>query len=126
MLTMGNNYGNQILTYFIQAYPSGLIKIGITTNIDQRFSGLTSGCSEKLQILGLFSGDREREFHKKFAAHHAHHEWFFPGEPILSFIRFSAKYPVDKHHGEAEPHHHDRRLRRGWVSPLFRTKDLIL
>lgn len=63
--------------YFI-ASESGPIKIGIAVSPDKRLRGLQTGHHERLELLATCEGgqERERDYHKRFAAHRLHGEWF--------------------------------------------------
>lgn len=57
----------------------GLLKIGYTRNLYQRFNRLKSNFGlYKLEILATARGGncRERYYHRKFAEHHRGNEWF--------------------------------------------------
>lgn len=64
--------------YFVEAVGLDLIKIGVASDVDARFSALQSGSPVPLRLLGTVPGDRklERLFHGLFAAHRTHGEWF--------------------------------------------------
>ena len=74
-----------------------LIKIGTTTNVEQRMKGIARGDTKgadwlelgigNLSLLGYIEGDREveRHLHKSFAKHRAGGEWFWY-EPIAKHI----------------------------------------
>jgi Meiotically up-regulated gene 113 len=68
--------------YFVHA--AGLIKIGLSKNIAARLEDLRTACPVDLTLLYfVHDGDRtqERRFHRRFAAHHSHREWFrYEGE----------------------------------------------
>lgn len=73
--------------YFIEA-ETGLIKIGASHNPDQRIKELRAMSPVKLTILATVSGriGDERAYHKQFAAHRSHGEWFHPHPDILAEI----------------------------------------
>jgi hypothetical protein len=76
------------VVYFIQAESGGLIKIGKTANLRQRFKAIQSNCPQKLRILAIVSQDTytEVELHVRFAEYRKHGEWFESHEDILAFI----------------------------------------
>lgn len=78
----------QIATvYFIQS-ETGLIKIGASHDPGQRIKALQAMSPAKLTILATVSGHigDERAYHKQFAAHRSHGEWFHPHPDILAEI----------------------------------------
>jgi hypothetical protein len=62
--------------YFIAG--GGLIKIGVTVDVDERLQRLRLSCPVELRHFGSFPGTQntERELHKKFAHIRHHGEWF--------------------------------------------------
>ncbi len=76
--------------YFIQADPGHLIKIGFSRDYPEvRLSSHRVSCPVQLRRLGFIIGTMglERQIHRFFAAARSHGEWFFPGVPILDFIK---------------------------------------
>lgn len=76
--------------YFVQSEFNNLIKIGYTTTpVKQRIDGLRGMCAAPITLLGSMPGNTiiEGEMHYKFRHLHAHHEWFYPGEELLAFIK---------------------------------------
>ncbi len=73
--------------YFI-ASESGPIKIGIAGNPCDRLKGLQTSHHERLAILVVCDGgaDQERAYHRQFAAHRLHGEWFERHPDILAEI----------------------------------------
>jgi hypothetical protein len=71
--------------YFIEA-ENGLIKIGHTASIRERFKKLNTAVPMQLTILGLVPGDQALEFalHKRFAAHRVTGEWFQANDELRS------------------------------------------
>ena len=75
-------------TYFIQGAQTGLVKIGRTSlRIGYRFTALQVGSPDLLILLKITEGDREKEFHKRFAHLRQHGEWFTPAPELLEFIK---------------------------------------
>lgn len=73
--------------YFIQA-ATGQIKIGIAANPAARLRDLQVGSPVALSLLCECEGGRpqEREYHRRFAAHRLHGEWFAPHQEIIAEI----------------------------------------
>lgn len=65
------------LVYFIQA-ETGQIKIGVARDIEKRFAALQTMSPVKLTLVAQCEGGQPAEFayHKRFAAHRLHGEWF--------------------------------------------------
>jgi T5orf172 domain len=74
-------------TYFIQGEKTGLIKIGKSRDLPQRFKDLQAASPDILVVLKSHKGDVERTLHKAFASLRLHGEWFTPGQELLDFIR---------------------------------------
>ena len=73
--------------YFIQD-EDGFIKIGFTTNLDQRLSSLRTAARQRLTLLATeeATAQRERDLHRRFAAHRVRREWFRPDLELRSLI----------------------------------------
>ena len=84
------NCGRPVLStgflYFVQA--GDAIKIGCTQNPKKRFAQMQTGCPKKIVVLCALEGSAwlERFYHRKFAAHRLHGEWFDPHPDILAEI----------------------------------------
>lgn len=76
-----------ILTYFIQAGDTGLIKIGVTTDFEKRLRSLETMSPVPLRILGVVRGDIEAECHTALAKWRQHGEWFEPTSEVFDFLR---------------------------------------
>lgn len=65
------------IAYFLHGV-EGFVKIGFTGDFARRALAIQPGCPEPLQLLAYTSGGRatEREYHRRFAVHRAHGEWF--------------------------------------------------
>ena len=73
--------------YFIGG-EDGPIKIGSSNSPLERIATFQTGSPVILRIHALTHGgvDAEREYHKRFAAHRLHGEWFEPHPDILAEI----------------------------------------
>jgi hypothetical protein len=72
--------------YFVQA-PCGSIKIGRARNVEFRIRELQCANPQKLTLLAVaLDGNREAEYHRRFAEHRMQGEWFQPHADILAEI----------------------------------------
>jgi len=67
-------------TYFIQGKLTRLIKIGMAINPEARLRALQAMSPDKLILLHVVDGYRERELHYRFDIQRSHGEWFYPEE----------------------------------------------
>ena len=74
--------------YALQAVVSGLVKVGITTDIKKRKRDLQNGCGQSLNLLMLVEGttELEKSIHSAFKDHRLEGEWFKPDDVLLAFI----------------------------------------
>jgi hypothetical protein len=88
-----------VAVYFAQAKHSGEVKIGFSTNVDNRLYALANQRWTTMTLLGWVPGGPkvEREMHAKFDAFALGHEWFNPAPELLSFVETSTRHdnPVD-------------------------------
>jgi hypothetical protein len=65
------------VVYFVQA-ECGVIKIGTTGDLEWRMKSLQGQSPVPLTLLATVRGNRakEHEYHRQFAAHRLHGEWF--------------------------------------------------
>jgi hypothetical protein len=79
--------------YFARA--AGLIKVGSTNSLRQRWIALQCFCPVKVELLLAIEGDGrlERIIHHKFAHLHDHQEWFRPEPELLGFIDDQSRGP---------------------------------
>lgn len=80
--------------YFIQAAEgTRRIKIGISTDVKNRFASIQACCSETLEMLGIIPGtfDLEKEWHRTFNKFRHHNEWFNPEPELLDAINKTLK-----------------------------------
>lgn len=78
------------VVYFVK--PVGMpgpIKIGYTANTAKRVEGLTVWSPFKLEVLHTVPGNMKLEMkvHAHFADLHSHHEWFHPGDRLVTAIK---------------------------------------
>jgi hypothetical protein len=71
------SYESQCSLYFIGA-EEGPVKIGYARDLWARFRGIQNSCPIELKVLAACVGGRmmEREYHRRFAEHRLHGEWF--------------------------------------------------
>ena len=76
------------IVYFVREGRRGRIKIGHTTDIEQRITTLQTSVSEPLRLLAAMPGDRflERRLHDRFASYRYRGEWFEPSAAIFEFL----------------------------------------
>jgi len=65
-----------VSTYVVGHETSGLVKIGKSTNVAERFAALCMGSPVELSLLFCFAGDYERKLHSAFRKYRLHGEWF--------------------------------------------------
>ena len=72
--------------YFIGC--DAAIKIGVSVILKDRFATIQAASPVPLKVLTSIEGDHllEREYHKRFAAHRLHGEWFAPHPDILAEV----------------------------------------
>jgi hypothetical protein len=82
--------------YFIRSAETGLIKIGYTTQPEQRFRTLKSKTRETLSFdyLGPGSYQSEQRYHQVFAADRVHGEWFHPSQKLEQWIEMLNRWQV--------------------------------
>lgn len=56
----------------------GIVKIGFTTDLEERMRRLQCGSPVALEVIATVAGDTrlEREYHRRFADARQHGEWF--------------------------------------------------
>ena len=68
------------MVYFIIHTKYNAVKIGYTTNVDQRLSDLRTSCPvySDIELLFWFDGDSKEEagFHRRFRMYRMDGEWF--------------------------------------------------
>ena len=76
------------MVYFIEAPSTGLVKIGKTTDLEERFKSLCTMSPTPLRLLKVIPGysDEEKTLHKRFKEYRRHGEWF-ELEPLRRAIR---------------------------------------
>ena len=66
--------------YLIWAKKTGLVKIGVTENIQKRMSQLVSGNADEIHLVEFFPISfayyHEGLLHEQYAERRIHHEWF--------------------------------------------------
>lgn len=81
--------------YFIRSEP-GEIKIGLAIDVQKRLRGLQTSHPYALTLLTAVKGSKEVEcaYHKQFAEHRLHGEWFEPHPDILAEIERLNAHPT--------------------------------
>ncbi|MGK3989282.1 YozE family protein [Sorangium sp. So ce136] len=82
--------------YFIQAGPSGPIKIGYSGGpVERRLAALQTGHPETLCVLATMDGDRftEAELHRRFHGYRLSGEWFKPEPDLMDLIAVLQQKP---------------------------------
>lgn len=66
------------VVYFVKCDLNGLVKIGFTISVHDRFKSLAAQSPVPLRVLSVIRGEVEDEIwlHRKFRAAHSHGEWF--------------------------------------------------
>jgi hypothetical protein len=64
--------------YFILGEKTRRLKVGVSTNFDQRLHGMRRQNFDDIIVLGTIPGDEalEREIHKELESFHTHNEFF--------------------------------------------------
>jgi hypothetical protein len=75
------------VVYFLRGSVTGRIKIGWSSDLEMRITGIQTG-SEPVEVLCTLPGSRtlEGHLHEKFDEHRVHGEWFNPHDEILQFV----------------------------------------
>lgn len=75
--------------YFIQAGKRGPIKIGVAGNVRKRLDSLQTASPYRLRLRASVFGDERTEaaYHRMFAEHRMHGEWFKPAATIHAEIK---------------------------------------
>ena len=79
--------------YFILSEETGLVKIGVTTDLRRRVRALQTASPVELKLMGKIIGNRWREerFHLVFREYRERGEWFrYEGE-VRDFVEGLAK-----------------------------------
>lgn len=89
-----------IATIYFIGSEAGPIKIGVTENLKFRLQALRLSSPVALTVLASKSAHRnaERQYHKRFAAHRLHGEWFAPHPDILAEIERLTGHPQASNH----------------------------
>ena len=82
--------------YFIQ-HPTGLIKIGFTSNLPKRFRELQLTEHPDIALLGSIGASMhyEKRLHRVFASYHLYWEWFEPSDLLILYINTFTDAPGD-------------------------------
>lgn len=74
--------------YFAEASSPPLIKIGITTQPENRFNDLAAGALQDLTVRAVMLGDEvmERSLHSAWKHCRSHREWYYKTDDLDDFI----------------------------------------
>lgn len=77
----------QSYVYAIRAIGTNRIKIGTTTNLKGRTSGVQTGCPFPVEVIATWEGDRQFEtaLHRELAEYRAQGEWFEVADWIIGY-----------------------------------------
>ena len=77
------------LIYFIRKGETGSIKIGRTSDVENRLNGLQTGSDIKLNLIKTIPGNPKLEayLHEKFKSIRLEGEWFSPDNNLLELIK---------------------------------------
>lgn len=89
-------------TYLLHCTVTGLVKIGIAVDVEQRFRTIQAMCPTRLEVIIDAPGGREleRALHEKYAHKRKHGEWFDLTHDELQEIVWNL--PEDEPEPEAE------------------------
>jgi hypothetical protein len=75
--------------YFIQGKKTKNIKIGFSTDPNDRLRQHQTGSGEKLLMIACVEGNQELEtqIQKRFDSFRVHGEWFSPNDELIEFIK---------------------------------------
>lgn len=96
---LDQSYGNaKGFVYLIMDRLNMRLKIGTSKDPHKRLLALQTGNSGKLELLTYFPGNSklERQYHKTFAAHHSHGEWFIYSNDIIDEFHKVTKQSMDR------------------------------
>jgi len=84
----------KVAVYFAQADRQKQIKIGFSTQVENRLYLLGQSRFTTMTLLGWVPGGPkvEREMHAKFDEYSLGHEWFEPAPELLAFIKGSTRH----------------------------------
>jgi hypothetical protein len=88
LVTCDNFDASGPFIYFVES-EHGLVKIGFSVSLRERFKKLQTCSSLPLKLLGLRRGtiEGERQLHKRFAAQRVRGEWFAATDEIRAAAR---------------------------------------
>jgi len=73
--------------YFVQGEKTGLIKIGMTENMERRFKTIQASSPDDLEILALIKTNQgDGIYLRAFADYRIRGEWFRPTGELMSFL----------------------------------------
>lgn len=83
-----NNTSTLEFIYAIQSVNLRNVKIGFSTDVNQRLAGMQTGSPDELKVIGCWPGTQAEEqlIHGQMSQWRLHREWFFPSPEVLSLI----------------------------------------
>lgn len=83
--------------YFVGTREHGMVKIGVTHMLADRFGEIQACSPVKLEVLSYRLGDRmmEANYHRKFAAYREHGEWFRLEGELAEYIEARRKFEAE-------------------------------
>lgn len=74
--------------YAIQSVNLRNVKIGFSTDVNQRLAGMQTGSPDELKVIGCWPGSQAEEqmIHGQMAQWRLHREWFFPSPEVLALV----------------------------------------
>jgi hypothetical protein len=82
-------WGGTTALYVLRGFPSGMFKIGISSNPKQRIQEIQATCPDYLEVVHLVCGSErlEAQLHRILDGLRSHGEWFSPLTPVDSLIK---------------------------------------
>ena len=77
--------------YIVRAVGTGMIKVGITAEVDRRLAEIRALCPVPVEIVDVLEGatfDVERTIHGLMSKHRSHGEWFFEAGALPIALRW--------------------------------------
>lgn len=75
-----------VVTYFLRSEENGCVKIGKTSNLENRLHALRVASPATLTLVLVLAGDREAEMHHRFADCNIRGDWFRDEQRLREFL----------------------------------------